>query len=674
MSNRNQRVTPEVTQAFQLDVAATPVNKLQTYRPDYSEAESTKAMYDGLARLGQGIMEASPALQQYARSNTIAAYEKTTDKNKKDWAEVSKNIKGMAKFNPYNKDVYNSIRAVETTRASWEQLQNIPEIEKKTPDEFNAILENNRNNLFKRLQDEGIPAKSSADYLVDYDNQVQYLKYNYATKNAEYNFKLTQNKIASETGYQLGANLYKAQDKTAVMKTALDKSVQNMTALGWAADTQAEVLVNGLQSFIVNNPDMADSATIVASLKGYSINGKPLSEIIPNFDYNVHKMVMDAKRANYEDRHLDWQEHQLNLEINNAQATKDFYDYYKQNPNASPQELLSFAQNKIDEYGLEEVGFSFIKSIVNDRDLLTDLKTIPSNPDTLQELGAKAALGTLTETDISQAMRDRQINARDGFALIDRLNREAKAEATAVKSDFTALNQKFSKNGVYGQAFRTSPKTLKEFQSKANQIILNANSGVITPEVAREQLNQLDRIAAAKARVGQVKATNDSFLLNASYIKAQSVPAYNRETATRAFKQLGLLRGKAGQRIQTQITSAPTSSRTINGRTSAHKGYDLAATTQTRINNCGMVGQVIYAGYLNDFGNYAVVKYANGSYARFGHLSTSTRHLQGKTIPPNAYIGQAGSTGRSTGVHLHVDFWDKNRHLISAEQFAQGIR
>lgn len=674
MSNKNQRITPETTQDFTLEVAATPVNKLQTYRPNLTQAESTKAFYEGLAKLGQGLMEASPALQQSANIKTLAAYEKTSDKNKKEWASVSQNIKGMAKFNPYNKDVYNSIRAVENTRASWEELNSIPELEKKTPDEFKSILENNRNNLFNNLKAEGIDAKNYVDYLVDYDNKVQQLKYIYTEKNAEYTFKQTQNKIASETAYQLGANLYKAKDKVTVLKQTFDNSVKNMTALGWAADTQAEVLKNGLQTFIINNPDMADSNTIINSLRNYNINGKYLKDIVPNFDYEIHKMVLDVKRANYEDKRLDWQEHQLNLEINNSQATKDFYNYYKQNPNASPQELLNFAQNTISQYGLEEVGFSFVKSIVDDRNLLTDLKTIPSDPNVLQELGAKAALGELTETEVSQAMTNRQINARDGFAFIDRINREAKAETQAIKRDYSSLIQKFNKNGVYGQAFRTSPKTLQEFQSKANQIVLNAQSGVITPEMARNQLNQLDRIAASKANINKIAATNDSFLLNANYIKAQPTPVYNRQESINAFKQLGFLRGQAGQRVNPQITSAPNSNRVINGKYSPHKGYDLGATTQTRINNCGMSGKVINAGYLNDFGNYVIIKYDNGNYARFGHLSTNTSYLKGKTIPPNANIGLAGSTGYSTGVHLHVDFWDSNKHLISAEQFAKGIR
>ena len=64
----------------------------------------------------------------------------------------------------------------------------------------------------------------------------------------------------------------------------------------------------------------------------------------------------------------------------------------------------------------------------------------------------------------------------------------------------------------------------------------------------------------------------------------------------------------------------------------------------------------------------------NGTYMRLGHLSTSTTYLQKRIIPAGMVLGYAGSTGFSTGVHVHADFWNKDRQLISVEQFARGIR
>ena len=64
---------------------------------------------------------------------------------------------------------------------------------------------------------------------------------------------------------------------------------------------------------------------------------------------------------------------------------------------------------------------------------------------------------------------------------------------------------------------------------------LYLNNQKITADEAQYKLQQLERIAQAKANLKQNKATNDSFLLNANYIKSQAFPSYNVTTATKAF-------------------------------------------------------------------------------------------------------------------------------------------
>jgi murein DD-endopeptidase MepM/ murein hydrolase activator NlpD len=211
-------------------------------------------------------------------------------------------------------------------------------------------------------------------------------------------------------------------------------------------------------------------------------------------------------------------------------------------------------------------------------------------------------------------------------------------------------------------------------KTAANQIAFDLKEGKIKPEEAQKGLQDIERIAQAKARMKQNKAVNDSFLLNANYIQSQQAPAYKAETAIKAFKDLGLERGKIGQKINPEVTSAPNDNRKINGKKAPHKGYDLGATNETRIHSVNMKGTCIYAGFTPDFGNYVVIKYDNGTYMRAGHFSTSTRHLAGKIIPAGSYIANAGNTGFSTGTHLHVDFWDKNKQLISVEKFQRLMR
>ena len=96
-----------------------------------------------------------------------------------------------------------------------------------------------------------------------------------------------------------------------------------------------------------------------------------------------------------------------------------------------------------------------------------------------------------------------------------------------------------------------------------------------------------------------------------------------------------------------------------------HKGVDLGAAAGTPITNMadGTV-QSVTTGYGGGFGNSVVMDYGDGVTARFAHMQSipQTVDANGKLIPlvPGAKVGagsvlgNVGSTGRSTGPHLHL--------------------
>jgi murein DD-endopeptidase MepM/ murein hydrolase activator NlpD len=164
-----------------------------------------------------------------------------------------------------------------------------------------------------------------------------------------------------------------------------------------------------------------------------------------------------------------------------------------------------------------------------------------------------------------------------------------------------------------------------------------------------------------------------SLLLNGTYVRNQPYPTYNFSEASNAFKKLGYIRGGVGQKINGNITSGINPNRVINGKKSPHGGYDIGAAEGQTILNCNMAGTVVKAGYLDDFGNFLIIKYNNGTYARMGHLKNNTSALVNKTISPNQKLGYVGHTGHATGSHLHADFFDRNLTRINAETFAKGL-
>ena len=85
----------------------------------------------------------------------------------------------------------------------------------------------------------------------------------------------------------------------------------------------------------------------------------------------------------------------------------------------------------------------------------------------------------------------------------------------------------------------------------------------------------------------------------------------------------------------------------------SHKGVDLASRTGTKI-QIKAPGKVIKADYANGYGNVIVVDHGNGFETKYAHLN-KMYVKKGQTVKYNEVIGEVGSTGRSTGPHLHYE-------------------
>jgi len=88
-------------------------------------------------------------------------------------------------------------------------------------------------------------------------------------------------------------------------------------------------------------------------------------------------------------------------------------------------------------------------------------------------------------------------------------------------------------------------------------------------------------------------------------------------------------------------------------RVSKHTGLDIAAPKGTSI-KAAASGTVIYAGYKGSYGNLVVISHGNGVQTYYGHCSTLCVSA-GDTVSQGAVIAKVGSTGNSTGPHLHLE-------------------
>ncbi|MFF0746026.1 transglycosylase family protein [Streptomyces sp. NPDC004111] len=84
-----------------------------------------------------------------------------------------------------------------------------------------------------------------------------------------------------------------------------------------------------------------------------------------------------------------------------------------------------------------------------------------------------------------------------------------------------------------------------------------------------------------------------------------------------------------------------------------HTGVDFPVPTGTSVKAVG-AGSVVSAGYAGSYGYQVVIRHADGKYSQYAHLSALTVR-EGQKVDSGQRIGRSGSTGNSTGPHLHFE-------------------
>ena len=91
----------------------------------------------------------------------------------------------------------------------------------------------------------------------------------------------------------------------------------------------------------------------------------------------------------------------------------------------------------------------------------------------------------------------------------------------------------------------------------------------------------------------------------------------------------------------------------FGGSPEFHQGLDIAAPSGTTV-TAAAGGTVIMAQWYGGYGNYILIDHGGGYSTGYGHLS-AIYVSQGQTVQRGQAIGAVGSTGQSTGPHLHFE-------------------
>ncbi len=103
----------------------------------------------------------------------------------------------------------------------------------------------------------------------------------------------------------------------------------------------------------------------------------------------------------------------------------------------------------------------------------------------------------------------------------------------------------------------------------------------------------------------------------------------------------------------------------ITGKRAMHKGVDISAPAKTSV-FAPAPGRVIFAGWKGAFGKLIEIDHGNGIITRYAHLSRILVR-KGQKVAFRQKIGKVGSTGRSTGPHVHyeIEYEGKVRNPVN---------
>ena len=119
---------------------------------------------------------------------------------------------------------------------------------------------------------------------------------------------------------------------------------------------------------------------------------------------------------------------------------------------------------------------------------------------------------------------------------------------------------------------------------------------------------------------------------------------------------------------------------TVGGRTSPggigstnHKGTDIGRVGYTSPIYAAKSGTVIVSQYSSSYGNYVVISHGSGNTTLYGHMS-SRKVQAGQYVNQGDVIGITGSTGHSTGPHLHFEITENGMRINPLNHGAQPCK
>ena len=209
---------------------------------------------------------------------------------------------------------------------------------------------------------------------------------------------------------------------------------------------------------------------------------------------------------------------------------------------------------------------------------------------------------------------------------------------------------------AYVSNFETAENVINELKDKNSS---NVDNVAIVEKYETDKKNMDDQESVVSKLYQEAPKKETTKKVDTTNIK---VAQKNTDTSYAAKGQVntaGTISGGSASLGEIQLAKPITGTITSrfgvrsNIRSSAHTGLDIAAPTGTPI-KAAASGTITFSGRKGAYGNMLVITHGNGVQTYYGHCS-ALYVSQGATVSQGQVIGAVGSTGNSTGPHLHLE-------------------
>jgi len=242
------------------------------------------------------------------------------------------------------------------------------------------------------------------------------------------------------------------------------------------------------------------------------------------------------------------------------------------------------------------------------------------------------------------------------------VNRETKTneEQIAIKIEEDAIiTYKYYDIALNNETIETV-NTIEEAEEIVNQAKNENTEQELDLSILEKYTQNKDEVKVAEIEVTKTDVNNKI----TETLEKQEAEKQAEEAAKKAKEELDAMPEINGIKIATKPISGTITSRygeSSRLRKSTHTGLDISATTGTDIKAVAS-GTVTCAKYSGSYGNLVKIDHGNGVETWYGH--TSKMYVKvGQEVKVGDVIAAVGSTGNSTGPHLHLEIRINGTHV-----------